>query len=52
MSRTRGEGRATNEKSQRYTDPNLRKRRIKEQRDLQRRFDDLCGEVTITRSEA
>ena len=49
MSKTQGEGRAPNEKSQRYVDPNLRKRKIKEQRDLTARFNDLCGEVTVTR---
>jgi len=30
-------------------DPNAAKRKRKEARDLKRRFNDLCGEVTITK---
>lgn len=49
MSRLNGEGRAPNEKSQTYIDPNYRRQKRAEARALKRRFDTLCSEVTVTR---
>ena len=47
MSKTKGEGRAPNEKSQLYIDPNYARAKRKEAADLKRRYNQLCGEVTV-----
>lgn len=45
-----GEERAASERQSIYHDPNLRRQKRAESRELDARYNSLCGEVTVTRT--